>query len=204
VRQALRIAALLFSTQAAGAARLFGADYAIDVEKSRVSFSVPVMGISKVKGTFADYDILLHAGKARDLSQASVTAVIRMASVQTGKPDWDVKLRSPDWFDAGKHPEITFRSRRVRNAGDHWEASGPILLHGVAREISLPFSIKGRFDDPGADPSLEIHASTVLDRREFGMAWKDNSEAKLVGNKVTVEISLSVRRVAVPAPKKKT
>ena len=94
------------------------------------------MGVSKVKGTFPDYDITLHAGKARDLSQASVTAVIRMASVHTSKPDWDTKLRSPDWFDTAQYPEIRFRSRSVRTAGDHWEATGPITLHGVTRDAS--------------------------------------------------------------------
>lgn len=198
--QVLRFVATAFLL---AAAPLRAADYAIDVAKSAVGFSVPVMGVSKVKGTFPDYDITLHAGKARDLSQASVTAVIRMASVHTSKPDWDTKLRSPDWFDTAQYPEIRFRSRSVRTAGDHWEATGPITLHGVTRDIVLPFTIKGRFEDPGADPVLSVHASVVLDRRQFGMDWKNNSEAKVVGNKVTVDISLSVNRVASsPAPQK--
>lgn len=203
MNRALRLGALILLLAATRATALRGADYAIEVGKSTVGFSVPVMGVSKVKGSFPDYDITLQAGKARDLSQASVSAVIRMASVQTGKPDWDTKLRSPDWFDTTQYPEIRFGSRSVRNAGDHWEATGPITLHGVTRDIVLPFSIQGRFEDPGADPVLTVHASIVLDRRQFGMEWKNNSEAKVVGNKVTVDISLSVNRIASsPAPKK--
>src|SRR5664279_3036244 len=64
-------------------ASLHAAQYAIDTAGSNVQFSVPLMAVSKVTGKFMNYDVTILAGKTPDLSQASVTAVIRMASVDT-------------------------------------------------------------------------------------------------------------------------
>jgi polyisoprenoid-binding protein YceI len=172
------------------------AEYTLDVEHCNVQFSVPLMAVSKVTGKFMKYDVKLVAGKARDLSQASVTAVIQMGSVDTGNDAWDAKLKTPAFFDAGKYPEIRFQSRRVRKVRDRWEAVGPLTLHGVTREITLPFTIQGRFDEPGAAEHLGIHAAFSFDRRDYGMAWTGNTEAKAVGNKVAVDIALLAARIA--------
>jgi polyisoprenoid-binding protein YceI len=115
----------------AASASLHAAEYAIDTAGSNVQFSVPLMVVSKVTGKFVKYDVTVHAGKNPDLSQASVTAVIEMGSVDTGNDAWDAKLKTPAFFDAVKYPEIGFRSRSVRRAGDTWEAVGPLTLHGV-------------------------------------------------------------------------
>ncbi len=181
-------------------AALPAAEYAIDLDHSNVQFSVPVLGVSKITGKFMRYDVKIAAGKARDLSQATATAVIEIASVDTGSDSWDAKLRTPAFFDAQKYPEIRFQSRRVRKAGAKWEALGPLRLHGVTKEIVLPFTIQGKFDGPKPDDVLGLHATFTFDRREFGMAWEKNPEAKVVGNRVTVDISLAAARVAPQAP----
>jgi len=94
------LAAALIASGAPGVAR--AADYTIDPGSSNVQFSVPVMLVSKVTGKFMRYDVRINAGKARDLSQAKVVAVIEMASVDTGSDSWDGKLRTPAFFDAAK------------------------------------------------------------------------------------------------------
>ena len=177
------------------------AEYAIDVDHSNVQFSVPVMAVSKVTGKLMRYDVKISAGKARDFSQASVTAVMEIASVATGSDSWDATLRTPAYFDAVKYPEIRFESRKVRRAGKGWEAEGPLTLHGVTKDIKLPFTIQGRFDGPKPDEILGIHASFAFDRRQFGMVWANNPEAKVVGNTVTVDITLAARRVTAPHKK---
>jgi polyisoprenoid-binding protein YceI len=171
------------------------AEYALDVDHSNVQFSVPVLAVSKVSGKFMRYDVKLTAGKARDLSQAKATAVIETSSITTGSDSWDAKLRTPAFFDAQKYPEIRFESRRVRKVKGRWEAVGPLTIHGVTKEITLPFEIKGRFDGPHPDDRIGIEATFSFDRREFGMAWSDNPEAKVVGNKVSVDISILATRV---------
>ncbi len=184
------------------ASAIEAAEYALDPDHSNVQFSVPVMAVSKVTGKFMRYDVRMSAGKASDLSQAKVTAVIEMASVDTGSDFWDGKLRTPAFFDVAKYPEIRFESRRVRKVGGRWEAVGSLSLHGITKEIKLPFEIRGRFDGPHPDENIGIRATFSFDRRDYGMAWKDNPEAKVVGNKVTVDIALLATRVAAPRKKK--
>lgn len=171
------------------------ADYTLDVEHSNVQFSVPVLGVSKITAKFMRYDVKMSAGKARDLSQAQVVAVIETSSIATGSDSWDARLRAPAFLDVQKYPEIRFESRRVHKLKGRWEALGPLTIHGVTREITLPFEIRGRFDGPHPDERLGIHATLSFDRREFGMAWTSNPEAKVVGNTVTVDISLLATRV---------
>jgi polyisoprenoid-binding protein YceI len=161
-----------------------------------------VFGVSKVTGKFMRYDVKVEAGKKPDLSQAKVVAVIEMASIDTGSDAWDGKLRTATWFDAQKYPEIRFESRRVRKNGAKWEAIGPLTIHGVTKEITLPFFFEGRFAGPRPDDRIGIHATFSFDRREFGMAWTSNAEAKVAGNKVTVDISLLAKKGAA-APKTK-
>lgn len=194
---------LLLANSLAVPGALPAAEYAIDPDHSNVQFSVPVLGVSKVTGKFMRYDVKIAAGKARDLSQASATAVIEIASVDTGSDTWDAKLRTPAFFDAQKYPEIKFQSRKVRSVKGRWEAIGPLTLHGVTKDITLPFTIQGKFDGPKPDDVLGVHATFTFDRREFGMAWEKNPEAKIAGNKVTVDISLAAKRAASAEPTSK-
>jgi polyisoprenoid-binding protein YceI len=190
-----------FRTAALAALCLFGAgvlgaaDYSVDVASSNVQFSVPLMVVSKVTGKFMKYDVTVLAGKTTDLAHASVTAVIQMGSVATGNDSWDAKLKTAAFFDAAKYPEIRFQSRKVRRTGNRWEAIGPLTLHGVTKEITLPFTIEGNFSGPHADEHLGVHVTFRFDRRQYGMAWSDNAEARAVGNMVTVDISLLANRV---------
>jgi len=193
--------AAAFLWAAMAASTLVAAPYEISPEGSNVQFSVPVFGVSKVTGKFMRYDVKIDAGKKPDLSQAKVVAVIEMASVDTGSDAWDGKLRAAAWFDAQKYPEIRFESRRVRKSAGKWEAIGPLTIHGVTKEITLPFSFEGRFAGPRPDERIGIHATFSFDRREFGMAWTSNPEAKVAGNKVTVSIDLLATRVAAASRK---
>ncbi|HEY1435575.1 MAG TPA: YceI family protein [Thermoanaerobaculia bacterium] len=191
-----RLAAALMVGGVLATPVLEAADYALDPEHSNVQFSVPLLAVSKVSGKFMRYDVRLVAGKARDLSQAKVTAVIDTASVDTGSDSWDGKLRTPAFFDAAKYPEIRFESQRVRKAGAKWSAAGSLTIHGVTRQVTVPFEIRGKFDGPHPDDRVGIQATFSFDRREYGMAWTDNPEAKVVGNTVTVDIVLLATRVA--------
>ncbi len=178
------------------ATALRAADYTLDVDHSNVQFSVPVLGVSKITAKFMRYDVKMSAGKARDLSQAKVVAVIETSSIATGSDSWDARLRAPAFLDVQKYPEIRFESRRIHRMKGRWEALGPLSIHGVTKEITLPFEIRGRFDGPHPDERLGIHATISVDRREFGMAWTANPEAKVAGNTVTVDISLVATRIA--------
>jgi polyisoprenoid-binding protein YceI len=196
----LAVLAAAFGTASA----LFAApEYEAVEEQSNIHFSVPLMAVSKVSGKFMDYSVELHAGDKPDLSHATATAVIEVASVDTGNDSWDAKLRQPAWFDAAKYPKIRFESTRVKPVGGRWEAVGRLTMHGVTKEITLPFTFEGRLEGPNPDPHIGIHATFSFDRRDYDMAWAGNAEAKAVGHMVTVEITILAKRKAA-APRAKT
>jgi polyisoprenoid-binding protein YceI len=185
---------------------LFAApDYEAVEEQSNIHFSVPLMAVSKVTGKFVDYEVWLDAGDKPDLSHATARAFIDVGSIDTGNDSWDRKLRQPDWFDAAKFPKIRFESTKVRRVGDSWEADGNLTLHDVTKPITLPFTFQGKFEGPDPDDHIGIHATFKFDRRDYGLAWAGNTEAKAVGHVVTVEITILAKRTPEkPAPKART
>jgi polyisoprenoid-binding protein YceI len=191
----LRLAAAVLVVSVASS--LWATDYKLDQNHSTVGFSVPIMGgLSKVTGKFSDFRVTL-SGDETDMSKGSVSAVIKTASIDTGIADRDADLRSKGFFDAATNPEISFQSRTIRKAGDHWEAIGPLAMHGVTKEIVLPFWVAGRFQASPDDkqPLIGIRASLDLDRRDWGIRWEHNALATFVGDVVTVDIALLVRAV---------
>src|SRR5512138_328868 len=108
----------------------------IDVSHSAVHFHVRHMIISKVHGRFAKWSGTLQLDP-QDLTRSTVDVRIDAASIDTQVADRDAHLRSPDFLDVAKYPELTFRSRRIEKAGASYRVVGDLTLHGVTREVAL-------------------------------------------------------------------
>ncbi len=169
--------------------------YRVDPSHAQVGFSVRHMVLSKVRGEFKDFEIeiRLDAGKP---GESSVRAVIQAASIDTGNPDRDEHLRGPDFFDAAEHPEIVFESRRVEVAGKEWIATGDLSMHGVTREVRLPFVLSGPLVDPWGKTRIGVETGLTLDRRDYDISWSKvmDSGGLVVGNEVQVEIGFEAIR----------
>ena len=136
-----RLAALLLTLATPATA----IEYKVDRSHSTVGFTVPIMGgLSEVTGKFSDFQVTLTGSEA-DPAGGHVLAIIRTGSIDTGIAKRDEDLRSDGFFDATRFPEIRFESRSIRKTGDGWEAAGPLTMHGVTRDIVLPFRFTGRF-----------------------------------------------------------
>ncbi len=173
----------------------------IDVGHSAIHFWARHMVISKVHGRFARWSGSLELDP-KDLSRSSVDVRIEAASIDTQVADRDAHLRSPDFLDVAKHPEIAFRSRRVERAGGALRITGDLTLHGVTREVTLEAEFAGTGKDPWGNERAGFSAKASLDRREFGLVWNAALETGgvLVGEKVELAIELeAVRKVAAPA-----
>ena len=91
--------------------------YPIDNNHSTVGFSVPILGgLSQVKGKFTDFAITINNDE-KDITKSSVSVVIKATSVDTGIEGRDRHLRTADFFDVEKFPEITFKSERIEKKG---------------------------------------------------------------------------------------
>jgi polyisoprenoid-binding protein YceI len=163
----------------------------IDKNHSSIAFHVPIMGgMSKVHGKFTDFDIQLEYNDA-DVSKTSVTATIKIQSIDTGIKDRDDDLRSDSFFDVAKYPDITFKSSHVEKQGDHLVATGTLTMHGVSHEIALPVKSTGSFADPKTGKQVQgFVANITLNRRDYGITWIHSAMANFVGDNVEVELEI--------------
>jgi len=170
--------------------------YPIDNGHSTVGFSVPIMGgLSKVKGKFTDFTINL-TNDEKDITKSSVNVVIKATSVDTGIEGRDKHLRTGDFFDVEKFPEITFQSSRIEKKGKQLIAHGTLTMHGVAKEIALPFTITGVTENANkTKKNIGYSANLVLNRRDYGINYTHKTVPNFIGDDITVEIDLITRAI---------
>lgn len=166
----------------------------IDNAHSTVGFSVPILGgLSQVKGKFTDFAITLNHDE-KDITKSSVSVVIKATSVDTGIERRDNHLRNTDFFDVEKFPEITFKSERIEKKGKQFIAHGPLTMHGVTKQIELPFNVTGTYKNPTNNKTtVGYSAKMVLNRRDYGINYARQDSPTFVGDEITVEIELVTR-----------
>jgi polyisoprenoid-binding protein YceI len=165
--------------------------YRLDPAHSTVGFAVDHLVISKVRGQFKAFEGSLSLDPAAANAPVGARASIKVASVDTGVEARDKHLRSPDFFDAEKFPEIRFECAKVVAEGGAFVAVGSFTLHGVTKEIRLPFTLKGPIKDPWGKMRVAVEARLTVDRRDYGLTWSKAMETGglVVGNEVLLEIN---------------
>ena len=164
----------------------------LDPAHSSVEFSVKHMMMTTVRGRFKSVQATLRGDRDHP-EVAGVEAAINAASVDTGVADRDGHLRGPDFFDAERFPQITFRSTRIENPpkqdGDRFRLVGELMIRDTAMEVVLDCEYHGRGTDPWGKTRAGFEFRTELDRREWGLKWNQALETGgvLVANKVRVE-----------------
>src|SRR5262249_34037757 len=166
-------------------------DYAIDVNHSNVGFEVPILnGLSTVRGKFSDFKMELSFDE-KDVSKSSVKVVIPVSSIDTGIDARDKHLRSPDFFDADKYPEITFVSKTVEKKGKSLLLTGELTMHGVTKTISFPFSITGRsVTTDGTKENYGFTARLKLNRRDYGINREHPTAPGFVGDNIDIVLNV--------------
>jgi polyisoprenoid-binding protein YceI len=156
------------------------------------------MVVSKVRGRFGKYSGTIRLDDG-DVTRSSVEVSIDASSIDTGVADRDTHLRSPDFFDVAKFPELTFHSQRIERVDDtHYRVSGELKIRGVMREVSLDVEYGGRGKDPWGNERVAFVARTSIDRKEFGLTWNQALETGgiLVGDRVDIELDVQAVRAA--------
>ncbi len=120
-----------------------------------------------------------------------MTATIKTASIDTGIERRDAHLRTADFFDAEKYPEITFQSKRVERKGKQLIATGAFTMHGVTKEISLPITVTGQFKNPANNQIVFGFATTLtINRRDYGITYSNRANPTFLGDEVKIELNL--------------
>jgi polyisoprenoid-binding protein YceI len=166
--------------------------YTIDTVHSNVNFKVRHL-ISKTGGEFNDFSGTITADFA-NLDRSSVEFVIDATSIDTKNEDRDKHLRSEDFFDVERFPEITFKSNKITRIDDTtFAVTGDLTMHGVTKQVTLTVQHLGEMVAMGGTRA-GYELSTVLNRKDFDIVWNktlDNG-GLVLGDDVEVEIHLEV------------
>jgi polyisoprenoid-binding protein YceI len=171
--------------------------FAIDPAHTRVGFVARHLMVSKVRGSFTQVSGEITV--AEDPLTSTVTVRIPAASIDTGVADRDNHLRSGDFLDVEKYPELTFGSTRVLQPSDNeFKLVGELTIRDVTREVTLDVEFDGVATSPWGQEVIAFSATTEIDREEFGITWNQALETGgvLVGKKVKIEIEAEAVRQA--------
>lgn len=177
------------------------ATFKVDPVHSSVGFKVRHL-VSKVNGNFTEFSGTI-VGDPKNAKDATVAFTIKTSSIDTGNPDRDKHLNSPDFFDTTKYPEISFQSSKITHkGGDRYEVKGAFAMHGVTKEIVLPVTFGGVAKDPWGNERAGFSVQLTLNRKDYGIVWNkllDNG-GTLLGDEVDISIELEAVK---QAPEKK-
>lgn len=172
--------------------------YVLDPAHSAISFVARHAVVSKVRGSFNDFD-----GKAvingADLPSSSVKVSLKTSSVDSRSQQRDDHLRSADFFDAEKYPTIDFASTSVAVQGDdHVEVTGDLTIKGTSHPITIPLDYTGTAVDPFGNTRVGFEGSVVVNRKDFDLTWNAALETGgvLVSEKVTLEFDIEAVKQA--------
>ena len=175
-------------------------EWAIDPAHSRIGFSVRHAMVTTVRGAFTEYDSRLYLdGYRPERSQAHI--VINVGSVDTGVQQRDAHLVSPDFFDAARHPRMSFRSTGVEVVSrDLYRMSGGLTIKGVTRPVVLDLTYIGHVIDPFGFDRIGFDGTTTINRSDWGLTYDARlaTGGALVSEKVRLQFDIAVIR-AVPA-----
>jgi polyisoprenoid-binding protein YceI len=173
--------------------------YTFDKAHSDVSFQIRHF-LSKVRGRFTDFDGTIVADRAKP-EASSVDFTIKATSIDTDNENRDKDLRSANFFEVEKYPEITFKSTKVTPRGqDRYDVTGILTMHGVTKELTLPVTFLGTVNT-GRGEKAGFETSITLNRKDFGIVWNRvlDTGGTTLGDDVIVSINVEANKKQPPA-----
>lgn len=194
------VTSILAALVAAGA---FAADtFVVDRMHSEATFQIRHL-VSRVSGRFDDFTGTINVDQANPQA-SSVEFTIKAASINTSVPNRDNDLRSANFFEVDKYPEITFKSTSVKPGAkkDVYDVTGLLTMHGVTKAVTLPVAFGGIIKDPWGNQRAGFTLSTELNRKDYGINWNkvlDNG-GTMLSDDVDININIeAVKKAAAPA-----
>ena len=164
--------------------------YTFDKAHSSIGFRVKHMGLVDVPGYFRDFTGTINYN-AEDMTKSTVEFTAKMTSVDTGVAPRDKHLRTADFFEVEKYPEMTFKSTKVEKKGKQWMLTGDLTMKGVTKSITFPFQVVGFL--PGEKATRTgVVAQTVINRRDFGVTYGDTLPNGVAALSDEVRIDLQI------------
>jgi polyisoprenoid-binding protein YceI len=167
--------------------------WVLDPSHSEVEFKVRHMMISNVSGKFTKFEASAET-EGEDFQTAKVTFIVDVDSITTGNEQRDGHLKSPDFFDASKYPQIKFTPTKYDNVDNDgsYTIYGDLTMKDVTKKIKLEAEFGGVIKDPWGNIRAGITVSGKINRKEFGLSWHGVTEAGsvVVSDEVRVHVGL--------------
>lgn len=166
--------------------------YSFDKAHSFIGFKVRHMGLIEVPGFFRDFTGEVNFD-ANDVSKSAVNFKAMVTSVDTGVAGRDKHLRTADFFEVDKYPELTFKSTEVKKKGKGWIVTGDLTMKGVTKSVSIPFEIAGWL--PAGEKTgmkMGIAGETTINRRDFGVNYGSNLPSGVAAVSDEVKVVLQI------------
>ena len=168
----------------------------LDPSHTIAEFSAKHLMITTVKGRITDIEGIIYTDE-KDLKNSSVEATLRAVSLDTRTDQRDQHLRSADFLDVEKYPEIRFRSTGIQGDKQSFKLTGDLTIRDVTKPITLDVEFEGQTKDPWGGERIGFSANGKIDRREFGLTWNQALEAGgvVVGNDIKISLEVEAVRV---------
>jgi len=147
------------------------AKWVIDPDHTIALFSIRHLMIANVRGHFSKITGKVHFDPS-DITNSTVEVTIDAASICTGINKRDDHLRSPDFFDVDKYPEIIFKSSKVEITGsNHCKVYGLLTIRGATHPVMMDVEHFGPVKSPFGATSMGFTATAMLNREAYGLMW---------------------------------
>ncbi len=170
------------------------AKWIVDTTHSEVQFKVKHLVISTVTGTFNKFYAELEAEKD-DFTDAKIAFSADIDSIDTNNAQRDAHLKSDDFFNAEKFPQMTFRSSSLEKSNEKYTLKGDLTLRDITKPVVLEVEFGGIVTDPYGQTKAGFEAVGKINRKEFGLMWSAVTEAGGVVVSDEVKILLNVQFV---------
>jgi polyisoprenoid-binding protein YceI len=189
----LRILPIALAIGMLNAVALANETYKFDQARSTIGFAVHQF-LGTTHGKFTNFEGKIDIDRDQP-ENSSVTARIDVRSINTGIKRRDDHLRSPEFFNAEKYPEITFKSRRVKRSGaQSGDIIGDLTMHGVTRPVMLHVEL---LSSPNQSSATRWGVTTdPIRRRDYHLMFSPGAEAVSgISQTVSVKIEIEATRV---------
>ncbi len=169
----------------------------LDPTHTAVEFSAKHLMITTVKGRITDFEGTIFTDE-KNPKNSSVEVTLKASSLDTRTDQRDQHLRSADFLDVEKYPEIKFRSTRIEGSKKEFKLIGDLTIRDVTREITLDVQFEGETKDPWGGERAGFSATGKIDRRDFGLTWNQALETGglVVGNDIKLNLEVEAIKVA--------
>lgn len=183
--RSILMAAMLF---VAAGATAQSAKWTVDASHSNVKFSVNHLVVSEMEGSFKKFDGTIDA-TSEDFNNAQINFTVDVNSINTENEMRDKHLKSDDFFNAEKFPQMTFKSTSFKKTkGNNYALEGNLTIRDVTKKVKFAVTYGGTMKDPYGNIKAGFKTTGTISRKEYGLKWSVITEAggAVVGDEVTM------------------